>query len=210
MAEHREEIPRWAGALSMHDPATAAHSARVGHAARKLGRAAGLNDEEVGQVGLAGILHDIGKLDVPPPVLAKSGPLTADEWAIIRRHPDAGADMIASLAGGNSPVADAVRTHHERWDGSGYPRGLRSEAIPLMGRIIAITDVYDAITHPRCYRGTVFTAEEALLEIMNGAGHHFDPALVRVFKGTFFAPPQAFRTVLNLTATPVAAVIGVR
>jgi HD-GYP domain-containing protein (c-di-GMP phosphodiesterase class II) len=78
-------------------------------------------------------------------------------------------------------VAEAVRGHHERWDGSGYPRGLRAEANPLMARIISIVDVFDAVTHPRCYRSTLFTAEAALHEIVAGAGTQFDPALVRLF-----------------------------
>ena len=187
ITDDAELIPPWASALSMYDPATAAHSARVGRAARKLGKAAGLNDDDVTLVGLAGILHDIGKLAVPLAVLTKPGPLTAEQWALIHRHPAAGADMIVSLTGWASPVADAVRSHHERWDGSGYPS--------------------DAITHPRCYRGTVFTRDEALAKIVISSGSHFDPHLVRVFEATM-AEGHDFTTLVDPVIFNLAAAVG--
>ena len=114
-------------------------------------------------------------------ILNNSGPLDADEWDIVRRHPSAGADMILGVTPRLAAVAAGVRSHHERWDGAGYPRGLAGQEIPLHGRIIALVDVFDAVTHPRCYRDGVMSAEEALLLVLDGSGRQFDPTIVPAF-----------------------------
>lgn len=181
LARYDESIDSWVAALSLHDAQTAAHAARVARGARLLGRAVGLSDDEVDLVGCAGLLHDVGKLKIPLPILANTGLLDSDDWARIRRHPADGAAIIGSESAVMARVASAVRAHHERWDGSGYPDGLCGEAIPLLGRIVAVADVFDALTHARCYREGVFSEEAALVHLEAGAGRLFDPDLVAAF-----------------------------
>jgi putative two-component system response regulator len=191
LARYDEPISVWVAALSLYDAETADHGSRVARGARELGRSAGLSDDEVELAGCAGLLHDIGKLRVPLSILTDTGPLGSDDWARIRRHPADGAEIIGSLSVEHALVAGAVRAHHERWDGSGYPDGLCGEAIPMLGRIVALADVFDALTHTRCYREGVFSTEEALVHIETGAGRLFDPDLVAVFVRTITGERQA-------------------
>ncbi len=147
-----------ANALEAKDPYTRGHSERVGHWSRELAATLGLPGPEVESVGQAGLLHDIGKIGVPEAVLGRRGPLDTGEWVQMRQHPLIGAQIIAPfefLASG----AQAIRHHHERWDGSGYPDGLAGEAIPLGARIVAVADVYDALTSTRPYRSAMSAAE---------------------------------------------------
>ena len=140
-----------ANALEAKDPYTRGHSQRVSALARRLAEVSGLPSREVDVIAQAGLLHDIGKIGVPEAVLGKPGRLDPDEWEIMRRHPVIGAQIVAPFeffAAG----AIIVRHHHERWDGSGYPDGLRGTAIPLGARIVAVADVYDALTSSRPYR----------------------------------------------------------
>jgi putative two-component system response regulator len=129
----------------------------------------------------ASAMHDVGKIGIPDSVLLKPGKLDAGEWEIMRSHTTKGAEI---LAGSQSPLlqmAEAIaRTHHERWDGSGYPNGLEGEEIPLAGRICAICDVYDALGSARPYKNP-WTPQEVLEEIARGSGTHFDPAIVTAF-----------------------------
>jgi putative two-component system response regulator len=124
-------------------------------------------------------LHDIGKIGIPERILSKPGPLTEEEWAIMRTHPIVGAQILSPVKF-LAPALPIVEAHHERWDGSGYPRGLRGEEIPLGARIFALVDAFDAMTSERPYR-TALPFEEALEAIARGAGTQFDPEVVRAF-----------------------------
>jgi HD-GYP domain-containing protein (c-di-GMP phosphodiesterase class II) len=122
-----------------------------------------------------GLLHDVGKIGVPESVLTKPGPLDEDEWELMRRHPEIGERICAPLAA-FSAFGPIIRHHHERWDGLGYPDGLRGEAIPIGARIVGMVDAFDAITHDRTYR-LARSVADALGEIVRLAGRQFDPEL---------------------------------
>ncbi len=168
-------------ALFIADQETARHAARVGAAAAALGRWMGLPAGEVRLLRAAGILHDLGKLVVPQEILDKPGPLTADEWVEVRRHPSVGADILLAVSADLAPLADAVRSHHERWDGSGYPDGRAGEQIPLAGRILAVVDVFDAVTCTRSYRTHTLGELEARALLVAESGSHFDASVVRTY-----------------------------
>ncbi len=168
-------------ALFIADAETARHSARVGAAAAALGRSMGLPEGEVRQLRAAGILHDLGKLVVPQDILDKPGRLTAEEWIEIRRHPAVGADILLAVSADLASLADAVRSHHERWDGSGYPDGRVGDQIPLAGRILAVADVFDAVTCTRSYRSHTLGELEARALLVAEAGSHFDASVVKAY-----------------------------
>ena len=165
--------------VELRDPITAGHSRRVAQNAVTLGRAVGDRDLDV--LYWAGLLHDVGKIAVPESVLHKDGGLTAEEWTLMRAHVTMGATLIARNAGDFAPVAAAVRGHHERWDGSGYPGGLAGEAIPLHGRILAVVDVYEALTCDRPYRAAL-DGDSAMAYLRERRGQDFDPRLVDAFE----------------------------
>jgi HD-GYP domain-containing protein (c-di-GMP phosphodiesterase class II) len=176
-----EVVRRLARAAEWRDEDTGEHVERIGLLSERLALAAGLSAIEAETLRHAAVLHDVGKIGVPDRVLLKPGQLDAEEWAIMRTHAEIGASM---LSGSPSPLVqlgeEVARTHHERWDGSGYPAGLRGEGIPLVGRIVAICDVYDALRSRRPYKQP-WTLEEALTEITAQRGRHFDPRLVDLF-----------------------------
>ena len=168
-----------ANALEAKDEYTRGHSERVAELARRLALAAGLGGPEVRTIGEAGLLHDLGKIGVPEHILRKRGPLTDEEWIAMRRHPLTGAQIVAPL----EFFADAaliVRHHHERHDGSGYPDGLAGECIPIGARIVAIADVYDALTSERPYRRRLLR-EEAVQVMRDDAGLTLEPRLTTLF-----------------------------
>jgi putative two-component system response regulator len=161
------------------DNDTGDHVVRVQLLAEELARATGLDAERAADIGWSAMLHDVGKLHVPDRILLKPGPLTAEEWVIMRRHPVWGAEILAQ--GDGFEVARRIsRWHHENIDGSGYPDGLRGESIPLEARIVRIADAFDAITHQRPYK-PARTIEWALEELTRWAGTRFDPDLARLF-----------------------------
>jgi two-component system, cell cycle response regulator len=170
---------RLSRALARRAPRMAAHQRAVANLAGIVGRRIGLQDDELNAVVRAAEFHDVGKILVPDAILNKPGPLTEDELAVLRRHAVAGERILAGAAEPD-PIPRLVRASHERWDGSGYPDGLRGEDIPLGARIIAICDAYDAMTHERPYR-PARSAAEALDELRLGAGVRYDPGLVAVF-----------------------------
>jgi diguanylate cyclase (GGDEF)-like protein len=167
-----------AKAVDARDTYTGSHSERVGELAAKVATRLGLNAEQVELTRLAGSLHDLGKLAIPEEILRKPGTLTDSERLVLERHPQIVFRMLDSL--GVDPVADLVLHHHERWDGTGYPDGLRGEQIPLGARIIFVTDAYDAMTSDRIYRPKR-SAQAALVELERCAGTQFDPGIVAAF-----------------------------
>jgi len=166
-----------AQALDARDRYTESHSIRVADLAARLGELLELGDREVEAIRTAGSLHDLGKIGVRDDILNKPGPLTEDEWEIMRRHPDIGADMIAQHSA-LAEVAPLVRHHHERWDGSGYPAGLRGEVIPFGSRILSVADSFDTITGARLYRRSAMTPIEGVEDISRRANHWYDPNVV--------------------------------
>src|SRR5215218_7789029 len=164
-----------AKAVDARDTYTGSHSARVAELAARVAARLELDLEQIELARLAGSLHDLGKLAIPEEILRKPGPLTDPERMVLERHPQIGFRMLESL--GVDPVADWVLHHHERWDGSGYPDGLRGERIPLGARIIFVADAYDAMTSERVYRRRVEPGE-AVAELRRCAGSQFDPGIV--------------------------------
>ena len=166
-------------AVQYRDHYTKTHSDLVAEYAAKLALRAGLSEEATRAIRIAGILHDVGKLIVPDDILKKPGPLTAEEREVIQRHPLVG-EMLIREGPFLEDVIQAVGCHHERYDGTGYPRGLRNEDIPLLARLLAIADAYSAMSLDRPYRKAL-SEEEILTEFKAGAGSKFDPHLVDVF-----------------------------
>ena len=180
-AEHEPVRDRFIEALSSYDSPTALHSSRVAEFSYRLAEAAGLPRPQVEELTLGGYLHDLGKIDIPVSILAKPGRLDADEWLIVKRHPEIGANLLAEAHPEMSDVAEAILAHHERPDGLGYPRAVRGEAIPIGGRVLAIADVYDAITTPRVYRPGTADVEQARQYLFSQRGKQFDGDLVDIF-----------------------------
>jgi putative nucleotidyltransferase with HDIG domain len=166
-----------AQALDARDRYTESHSIRVAELAGRLGEQLELGDRDVELIRTAGSLHDLGKIGVRDDILNKPGPLTEEEWEIMRRHPDIGADMIAQHSA-LAEVAPLVRHHHERWDGSGYPGGLKADVIPFGARILSVADSFDTITGPRLYRRSVMTPIEGVEDISRRASQWYDPNVV--------------------------------
>jgi putative nucleotidyltransferase with HDIG domain len=169
---------------------TQGHGARVAALAAPLAHRLDWDAERVASLRLGALLHDVGKVSVRRDVLCKPGPLTLDELAEIRTHPRAGAELVQPLRPAQH-VLPYVLFHHERWDGSGYPAGLRGASIPLEARLLAVADAFDAMTSPRPYRRAL-TPERALAEIDACAGTQFDPALAALFVEIWSSLPVAF------------------
>lgn len=176
-----EVIHRLGRAAEYKDNETGYHIIRMSLFCGALARAVGLSELEAEVLQEASPMHDVGKIGIPDRILLKPGKLNPDEWAVMQTHAAIGADL---LSGSDSPLIQTAQriawTHHEKWDGSGYPRGLRGEEIPLAGRICAICDVFDALTSERPYK-QAWSIEDAVSELRKGAGQHFDPNLVEVF-----------------------------
>ncbi len=176
-----EILDRLAAAAEFRDDATGQHTRRVGALAARLARALGMPEAFVTLIERTAPLHDVGKIAVPDEVLLKPGPLTPAEMAVVQSHTMIGARL---LGGGRFPLmrmAETIAwTHHERWDGQGYPRGLAGAATPLAGRIVAVADAYDAMTSPRPYQAAR-SPEEARRILAAGAGTQWDPAVVTAF-----------------------------
>jgi putative nucleotidyltransferase with HDIG domain len=183
-----------ATAIDAKDSCTSSHIDRVQLYATALARAAGLSGPEFEAVKTGALVHDIGKLGVPDHILGKPGKLTPEEFRRIQSHVTIGAEILAPIPF-PFPVVEVVRSHHERWDGLGYPDGLEGERIPIGGRIISIVDVFDALTSDRPYRRAM-SHEEALRTLREGAGKQFDPRLVDLFAAVL---PQVAEEIRGIT-----------
>jgi cyclic di-GMP phosphodiesterase len=172
-------IASLANAIEAKDKYTEGHNDRVSRYAVKLAKAAGLSERDQGIVRMAGILHDIGKIGVPDHVLNKKGPLDDNEFDRILSHPRKGEKILEPLRS-MGEVRDVVLFHHERYDGKGYPMGLKAWQIPIHARIVAIADSYDAMTTTRSYRKGL-SGEDAIMELQSKAGQMWDPELVEIF-----------------------------
>ncbi len=169
----------WIQVLKQRDEETEGHSQRVVQMTLKLARRLGIEGARLEHIYFGALLHDIGKIVIPNSVLMKPGPLTECEWEIMRQHPVYAVHLLEPI--------DALRTalnipycHHEKWDGSGYPRGLKGEEIPLEARIFAVVDVWDALTNNRIYR-PAWSEEKALKYLYQQNGKHFDPMVAAAF-----------------------------
>lgn len=176
-----ETLHRLAIAAEYRDDDTFQHTERVGTSSAEIAARLGLSTEQIGLMCEAAPLHDVGKIAIPDGILLKPGKLSPQEYEIMKTHAALGARL---LAGSGSPVlqmaAVIAESHHERWDGTGYPNGCAREAIPLVGRVVAVADVFDALTHDRPYK-SAWPVEQAVAEIQSAAGSQFDPRVVAVF-----------------------------
>lgn len=161
------------------DPYTSMHAEHVADLMTGLATQMSMTSNEINLAYMVGIMHDVGKIKTPEHILTKNGRLTDEEYAIMKKHSVDGADMLACIEG-TEPIVKIMRHHHERFDGTGYPDGLRGEGIPLFSRMLSVCDAFDAMTTHRCYRQPV-SLSECLQEITRCAGAHFDPRICRVF-----------------------------
>ncbi len=174
-----DTIEGWAFALDLKDEETEEHSRRVTDMTVKIARKMNIKEEELLQVRRGALLHDIGKMGVPDSILLKNGKLNDEEWVLMKKHPVHAYEMLVPIDY-LRPATDIPYCHHEKWDGSGYPRGLKGKQIPPAARIFAVVDVYDALTSDRPYR-KAWSKEDTLKLISEGSGSHFDPEIVKIF-----------------------------
>jgi putative nucleotidyltransferase with HDIG domain len=174
---HASTLDALSQALDFRDQSTSGHSRRVAGLTANVARHLGLNGDELVQIEHGALLHDLGKLKVPDRILWKPSKLTDDEWVTIRQHPQHGYDFLRNI-GFLQGAAEVVLAHHERFDGSGYPRGLSREEIPIGARIFAIVDAVDAMIYKRPYNHAPVTYRAAAEEVRRCAGQHFDPTLI--------------------------------
>ena len=176
-----EIVNRLGRAAEYRDNETGLHIIRMSNYAKLIARSSGLSDDESELILHAAPMHDIGKIGIPDNILLKPGPLDSDEWKTMKTHCKIGADIIGNHSSTLMKTAEAAALcHHERWDGSGYPRGLKGDAIPTIGRIIAVADVFDALTSKRPYK-KAWKTDDAFEYIESQSGSHFDPAIARTF-----------------------------
>lgn len=181
VAREKETIVRLMRAAEFRDNETGAHIVRMGQISAVIGATIGLSDTECEMLQMAAPMHDIGKVSTPDSILLKPGPLNPDEWEVMKRHTIAGYEILKESDSELLQLAAVIAlSHHEKFDGSGYPYGTKGDAIPIAGRICALSDVFDALTSVRPYK-EAWTVEDAATHIESRAGTHFDPALVAAF-----------------------------
>jgi putative two-component system response regulator len=181
-AAQLDALQRLAVAAEYRDDNTHEHTQRVGELAAALARELGLGDRTVWLVRQAAPLHDLGKIAIPDSILLKPGRLTEEEYEVVKTHAVLGARVLAGAAAEVMQVAERIaRSHHERWDGGGYPDGLHGEEIPVEARLVALADVFDVLVHERPYKES-WSLDDAVAEIRDGAGTQFDPEAVRAFE----------------------------
>ena len=185
--------------VEVRDRYTGAHMAQVGKRVARLAREFGLSEPECHMLGIAGLLHDIGKVGVPDAILQKPGRLSPQEWEMLRTHAAVGADVVSRVPA-LRPLAPIIRAHHEQWDGSGYPDGLRGDDIPMGARMVAVVDAYGAMTSDRPYRKGR-SSETARDELRRCAGTQFDPNIVDVFLQLLETDDLALIDAVHLTTS---------
>jgi response regulator RpfG family c-di-GMP phosphodiesterase len=176
---YNDTLTGWARTLELRDRETAGEAQRLADMTVRLAQSLGSNENEMVLMYRGAILHDIGIMGIPDSILLKSGPLTEEEWTVVRKHPQFAHDLLSPINYLRSAL-DSPYCHHEKWDGSGYPRGLKDGQIPLSARIFAVVDVWDALHSDRPYRRS-WTDAEAREFIQQQSGKHFDPAVVKAF-----------------------------
>jgi len=182
-SQKHDLLLRLAKVAELRDDLTGKHAERVGWLAAQLGSEIGLPPETVDLLMHAAPLHDLGKIATPDAILNKPGALTLIERDLMRQHTVIGAQLLSGSSHRLLQEAERIaRSHHERWDGKGYPQGLEGDEIPIMARLVAVADAYDCITHTRSYR-EAFSPERAVHIIMTDAGSHFDPVVARALTG---------------------------
>jgi len=172
-------IEGWSHALDLRDRETEGHSRRVTQLTVRLAQALGISDNDIMHIRRGALLHDMGKIGIPDSILHKPDKLTDEEWKIMRTHPQLAYDMLFPIEY-LRPALEIPLTHHEKWDGTGYPRGLTGEEIPIVARLFSVVDVWDALTSDRPYR-PAWSQEDALTYIREQSGKHFDPRVVDLF-----------------------------
>jgi len=180
---YKETLDGWGRALELRDDETEGHTRRVTEATVRLAMIIGVSVEDILHIRRGALLHDIGKIGIPDAILLKPGPLTDEEWAIMKMHPTFAYQLLSPISY-LKPALDIPLYHHERWDGSGYPEGLKGKDIPLAARIFALIDVWDALLSNRPYR-KAWQREKVMEYIQSQAGKHFDPEIVPVFLKNF-------------------------
>ena len=177
-----EIVMRLCRAAESKDEVTGLHIHRMSHYSHAIARAMGCGQDIANNILYTAPMHDVGKIGIPDQILTKPGPLTQDEWKVMRRHSTIGAHILEGSNLNFINLAEQIAlTHHERWDGGGYPHGLMGEEIPLPGRIVAVADVFDAMTSPRLYRPSPYSVNYTIDYITNARGKHFDPDVVDAF-----------------------------
>ncbi|MCC7117007.1 MAG: PAS domain S-box protein [Anaerolineales bacterium] len=176
---YEKTIEGWVHALDLRDRETEGHTQRVTELTLRVARKLGYSEDELVHIRRGALLHDMGKMAIPDEILQKPGPLTEDEWKVMRKHPEHAYNMLSAIAYLH-PALDIPLFHHERWDGSGYPKGLKGEDIPKIARLFAIVDVWDALSSDRPYRKSM-PRKDVIAYIKENASRLFDPTLVEVF-----------------------------
>lgn len=178
---YREILQRLSLASEYRDDDTGNHTRRIGEYSAVVARGLGMDDEQVEHLRRASPMHDVGKIGIPDSILLKRGKLTSEEWETMKSHVEIGVRILSGATSGLLRVAEEIaRSHHERFDGTGYPHGLAGEEIPLNGRLVAVCDVFDALTSERPYK-SAWSVEDAVAEISRCRGSHFDPRIVDIF-----------------------------
>ena len=181
-------LEAWAKVMEYRDRETEGHSRRLVELTTRLARALGIDQEQTGQLRRGALLHDIGKLAIPDEILLKPGPLTKTERAIIKKHPAYAREMLAGIPF-LQPSVEVAYCHHEHWDGTGYPQGLKAEQIPLLARLFAVVDTWDALRSDRVYR-KAWAVEKVIKYLKQNAGTIYDPHIVEVFVGMIQNEPK--------------------
>ena len=177
---YRATLKALEATLDVRDQSAPGHCRRVSKLAVQLGTKMGIQGNELVSLEHGALLHDIGKLGIPDTILLKPGPLTESEWTVMRRHPEIGSDIVGHIdfLQGALPI---IRHHHERYDGGGYPGNLKGQEIPLLARIFAVVDAFDAMTSVRPYRDQTMTTQQAVIELKTHSGTQFDSEMVKAF-----------------------------
>jgi putative nucleotidyltransferase with HDIG domain len=173
----------WSKALELRDQGTEGHNQRVAATTLRLAKSLEIKPDDLLNIRRGALLHDIGKMGIPDNILLKPGPLTQDEWAIMRKHPEYAFDLLSPITY-LKPALDIPYCHHEKWDGTGYPRGLKGEEIPFSARMFAVVDVWDALLSDRPYR-PAWNEDLVFSFIREQSGKHFDPQMVEAFMKLF-------------------------